>query len=155
METLDLLEEYLMNYPGTVLMVSHDREFLNNVVTGILAFEGEGIIKEYVGGYDDWLRQSKAGKTPEPEKQTQKQEQNKPQADRPRRLTFKEKKELEGLPALIEKLEGQQKQLHELMADPEFYKRGSEIVTQTNRLKEIDGQLENAYARWQELEELP
>ena len=155
-ETLDLLEEFLMNYPGTVLLVSHDREFLNNVVTSILVLEGNGIVKEYVGGYDDWLRQSK--KTLQlqqpPENAPAKKTRTKKISGRPRKLTFKEKKELEAIPKLIETLETEQKQLHDVMSNPDFYKKGQEIAAAIARLEELKKQLENAYTRWQMLEEL-
>jgi len=158
-ETLDLLEEFLLNYPGTVLLVSHDREFLNNVVTSTLAMEDNGIVKEYVGGYDDWVRQSKSTtvikqeppKAPAPSRQTR----PKQTADRPRKLSFKEKKELEAIPKLIETLETEQQQLHDAMANPDFYKKCEDIAAVTTRLKELGKQLETTYARWQILEELP
>jgi ABC transport system ATP-binding/permease protein len=156
-ETLDLLEEFLLNYPGTVLLVSHDREFLNNVVTSTLAMEGDGVVKEYIGGYDDWLRQSKKEpqlKQPPENAAAKKTSVAKPAAERPRKLSFKEKKELEAVHKLIETLEAEQRQLHEAMANPDFYKKGSEVAAATARLKELGGQLKNAYARWQELEEL-
>jgi ATP-binding cassette subfamily F protein uup len=155
-ETLDLLEEFLLQFPGTVLLVSHDREFLNNVVTSTMAMEGNGIVKEYVGGYDDWVRQSK--NTPviqqQPEKAPAKQTRRKQTADRPRKLSFKEKKELEAIPKLIETLETEQQQLHDAMANPDFYKKCADIAAVTARLKELGKQLENTYARWQILEEL-
>ena len=157
-ETLDLLEKFLLNYPGTVLLVSHDREFLNNVVTSTLAIEGDGVIKEYVGGYDDWLRQSK--KTlplQQPLKKAPAKKAKKKQiSDRPRRLSFKGKKELEAMPKLIETLETQQQQLHDAMANPDFYKKNTEmkITADTTKSKELAEQLEKAYARWQILEEL-
>ena len=155
-ETLDLLEEFLLNYPGTVLLVSHDREFLNNVVTSTLVLEGKGIVKEYVGGYDDWLRQSK--KTLQlqqpPENPPAKKTRTKQRSGRPRKLSFKEQKEYEAIPKLIETLETEQKQLHDAVANPDFYKKGREIAAVTARLKELRKQLENAYARWQMLEEL-
>jgi len=155
-ETLDLLEEFLLNYPGTVLLVSHDREFLNNVVASTLVLQGNGIAKEYVGGYDDWLRQSK--KTLQlqqpPENATAKKTGTKQISQRPRKLSFKEKKELEAIPKLIEILEAEQQQLHETMANPDFYKKGTEIAAVAARLEELRKQLKNAYARWQTLEEL-
>jgi len=167
-ETLDLLEEFLLDYPGTVLLVSHDREFLNNVVTSTLAMEGNGIVKEYVGGYDDWVRQSKntAVIKQEPEKAlvAKRRPRRSPlgaepgaqqTADRPRKLSFKEKKELEAIPKLIETLETEQQQLHDAMASPDFYKKCEDIAAVTARLKELGKQLETAYARWQILEELP
>jgi ABC transport system ATP-binding/permease protein len=157
-ETLDLLEEFLLQFHGTVLLVSHDREFLNNVVTSTLVMEGNGIVKEYVGGYDDWVRQSKntpaiqqqLQKAPAPAKQTRRRQT----ADRPRKLSFKEKKELEAIPKLIETLEKEQQQLHDAMASSDFYKKREDIPAVTARLKELDNQLETAYARWQILEEL-
>jgi ABC transport system ATP-binding/permease protein len=156
-ETLDLLEEFLLQFPGTVLLVSHDREFLNNVVTSTMAIEGNGIVKEYVGGYDDWVRQSK--NTPviqqQPQKAPARQTRQKQTADQPRKLSFKEKKELEAIPKLIETLETEQQQLHDAMANPDFYKKCEDIAAVTARLKELGKQLENTYARWQILEELP
>ena len=156
-ETLDLLEEFLLNYPGTVLLVSHDREFLNNVVTSTMAMEGNGIVKEYVGGYDDWVRQNKDTTViqQQPEKAPAKQTRRKQTADRPRKLSFKEKKKLEAIPKLIETLETEQKQLHDAMANPDFYKKCADIAAVTARLKELGKQLESTYARWQILEELP
>ena len=154
-ETLDLLEEFLMDYSGTVLIVSHDREFLNNVATGILAIEDSGVIKEYVGGYDDWLRQSKKVQDPQqPENQSAAKDKPKQTRQRPRKLSFNEKNELETTPALIEKLEAEQLQLHDAMANPDFYKKGASIVTVTARAKELSKQLKDLYTRWQQLEEL-
>jgi ATP-binding cassette subfamily F protein uup len=156
-ETLDLLEEFLLNYPGTVLIVSHDREFLNNVVTSTLVLEGGGIVKEYVGGYDDWLRQSEKTLQSQqpPEKTAFKKNVTKKLSDRPRKLSFKEKKELDAIPQLIETLETEQQELHDAMATPDFYKKGPETAaTAGARLEELRKQLENAYARWQVLDEL-
>jgi ATP-binding cassette subfamily F protein uup len=151
-ETLELLEEFLLNYPGTVLMVSHDREFLNNVVTGIISLQGNGVVEEYVGGYDDWLRQSTAVPKPQPENTPAKVVKAPPVKEKVQKLTFKEKKELKALLTLIEKLEGEQRQLHEAMADPTLYKKGSEVVQVTTRAGELKKQLDEVYARWQELE---
>jgi ATP-binding cassette subfamily F protein uup len=149
-ETLELLEEFLLEYPGTVLMVTHDRQFLNNVVTGIIAIEGNGVVNEYVGGYDDWLRQRK----PLPQQSPPKVIKAAPPKEKVRKLTFKEKKELKELPALLEKLEAEQKQLNEAMADPALYKKGSEVVQVTTRAGELKKQLDELYARWQQLEAL-
>lgn len=152
-ETLDLLEEFLLNYPGTVLIVSHDRVFLNNVVTSTLVMEGDGVVKEYVGGYDDWLRQRKVPLQPAqlpkktPVKTVTKQTRNKP-----RKLSYKENKELQALPKLIETLETEQQQLHDAMADPEFYKQGADVAATAARLDKLKQQLETAYTRWEELE---
>lgn len=155
-ETLDLLEEFLLNYPGTVLLVSHDREFLNNVAASIFSLEGEGLVREYVGGYDDWLRQSR--KTQDIQQQTEKVPAKKVRlkqtTNRLRKLSSKEKRELEEIPKLLEKLEAEQKQLHDAMTNPDFYKKGSEVAAVTARLNELSEQMENAYERWQMLEEL-
>ncbi len=155
-ETMDLLEEFLLNYPGTVLLVSHDREFLNNVVTRTLVLEGNGVVKEYVGGYDDWLRQSKNTlQLQQPPKNIPaRKTRTKQISERPRKLSFKEKEELEVIPKLIETLEAEQQQLHDAMALPDFYKKGREFAAVAARLEELGKQLENAYARWQMLEEL-
>jgi len=158
METLDLLEERLMDYTGTILLVSHDREFLNGVVTSTLVFEEKGRVTEYAGGYDDWLRQrpqpllkgvsrrDAAGKRTERRKR--------PGAgEKPRKITFKEARELEAFPVRIEELEAEQRSLFERMGDPEFYKgEGKEIGRTGARLSELERVLEETYARWQELE---
>ena len=152
-ETLDLLEEFLMNYPGTVLMVSHDREFLNNMVTSTLVLEGHGVVKEYVGGYDDWIRQSQQTE-PQPAEITPAKITAPRKKETVIKLTFKEKQELKALPELIESLEAEQEQLHEKMADPEFYKKGAEISHVTGRLEELKEQLKVTYANWERLESL-
>ena len=152
-ETLELLEDLLMEYSGTLLLVSHDREFLNNVVGSTLALNPDGTVKETVGGYDDWLREQQqnaplAQQKPAPEK-------GKQQKERPRKLSFKEERELEGLPERITGLEAEQAQIHSTLADPEFYKnRGAEAVQLNARLEAIDSELLAAYARWEELEAL-
>jgi ATP-binding cassette subfamily F protein uup len=151
-ETLDLLEDLLVEYNGTLLLVSHDREFLNNVVTSSLVFEGQGRIQEYVGGYDDWLRQRPAPvetvikeAAPEPAK---------PSAARPRKLSYKEQKELEALPQTIEALEKELEELHQKMSDPAYYKQPADLIkANADRAEQIPQELENAYLRWTELEE--
>ncbi|MEM9352430.1 MAG: ATP-binding cassette domain-containing protein [Planctomycetota bacterium] len=156
-ETLELLEERLVDFPGTLLLVSHDRAFLNNVVTSTIAFEPAGV-REYVGGYDDWLRQR-----PEPAAEESKVEspaaraepQPEPQETRPRqrRLAYHEKRELELLPSTIETLDSKLAALHATMAQPEFYKQSSsEIAKKQAELRELDQQLADAYKRWEELE---
>lgn len=153
METLELLEERLLDYKGTIILVSHDRAFLNNVVTSTIVFEENGKIAEYPGGYDDWLAQRPArlpvkepSKTSAPVKQQVKKEQ-------PRRLSFKETKELEGLPPVIEKLEQEQGSLYELMADPEFYRKSGEMISGAKaRMEELKAELDKSYRRWEELE---
>ena len=153
-ESLELLEAMLIEYTGTVLMVSHDRAFLNNVATSTLVFEGSGRVEEYAGGYDDWLLQQFRPEetTPEP----------KPKKDRhrsvptgPRKITFKEQREREELPGIIEDLEARKRDLFAAMADPELYKTaGTEVARLQARLDELERELEVAYARWELLEEL-
>ncbi|MCK4623101.1 MAG: ATP-binding cassette domain-containing protein [Desulfuromonadales bacterium] len=153
METLDLLEELLLDYQGTVLLVSHDRSFLNNVVTSSLVFDGSGTIDEIIGGYDDWLKlQPKT----EPSVKKPKAPPSAKKA-RPRRLSFKEKHELAELPKRIEELESEQAELHEKLADPSIYKEGDGalITALKERLQTIENDLEEAYLRWDELEKIP
>jgi ATP-binding cassette subfamily F protein uup len=158
LETLELLEGLLVDFPGTVLLVSHDRAFLDNVVTSTLVLEGGGRVGEYVGGYEDWLRQRDEQLEIEERKQPPRKEKaqsQRPQQDRPRKLGFKEKRELEALPARIEELESEQAAIHEQMADPDFYRdHGDEMPQLQQRLEEIGRELEQGYARWEELEAL-
>jgi ABC transport system ATP-binding/permease protein len=155
-ETLELLEELLVEYPGTLLLVSHDREFLNNVVTSTLVLEGECRVKEYAGGYDDWLRQRQA--EPAPDKAEPPKERTRPASppkQRPRRLTYAEQRELEALPERIEALEAQLSELHEAMAAETFYRQpAGEIVKAKARLRELQNELAAAYRRWELLEAL-
>ncbi len=156
-DTLELLEEMLMEYSGTVLLVSHDRAFLNNVVTSTIVFEDDGTLLEYVGGYDDWLNLRKAS-MPMAEKQgkTDKPERSRPQRERQRTLTFKEKKELDALPALIESLESERAGLYETLADPDFYRQdGSRLPAIKARIEELDKGIPAAYERWEFLESIP
>lgn len=160
METLELLEERLLEYFGTILLVSHDREFLNNVVTSTLVFEAGGVVREYAGGYDDWLRQRPTSADPKESGGVRttakpKPERKRTRKDRPRKLTFKEGKELEALPARIEGLEQEQKRLYEQMADPEFYRGERETISRARaRIDELGQELEEVYGRWQELESI-
>jgi len=154
-ETLDLLEDLLLEYSGTLLLVSHDREFLNHVVTSTLVLSGDGTVREFVGGYDDWLQQAAGEIAAEPVVERAAPEKNQPQKERPRKLSFKEERELEGLPGLIAGLEEEQGQLHARLSDPEFYKNaGAEIASINTRLAAIELELEAAYLRWDELESL-
>ncbi len=152
LDTLELLEGLLVDYPGTLLVVSHDREFLDHVVTSTLVLEGKGRIGDYAGGYSDWLRQRpKATAKKKPGKSAA---VAKPKPDRPRKLTFKEKHELEALPARIESLETEQQELHATMAEPDFYQSGGPaIAAAKTRLTELEGKLEAVYERWAELED--
>ncbi|NVN92141.1 MAG: ATP-binding cassette domain-containing protein [Desulfuromonadales bacterium] len=154
-ETLDLLEELLMEYTGTLLLVSHDREFLDNVVTSTLVLGSDGQVREYVGGYGDWLRQSAEEVSPAATAIQVVQEKPRRQAERPRKLSFKEERELEALPTMIARLEEEQGQLHTTLSDPDFYKSaGTEIATINNRLESLEQELTEAYRRWEELETL-
>jgi len=157
METLEMLEDRLMSYNGTIMLVSHDREFLNNVVTGTLVFEGAGVVAEYPGGYDDWLIQRPVTvyeKTERPIKKPAAVKRDEKKY-KPRKLTFKERKELETLPGRIEELEQEHKRIYGQMGDPEFYKdSGKNITNARARIDEIDKELKEAYARWEELEEI-
>jgi ABC transport system ATP-binding/permease protein len=159
-ETLELLEEVLAEYPGTLLLVSHDRAFLNNVVTSTIAFEGDGRFKEYAGGYDDWVRQRSAeneqnGQSATAGKPAAKPEPPRRQASRTRKLSYREQQELETLPKRIEDLEAEQQQLHDEMADPKFYQQaGSEIAKSKDRLQALEAELSAAYERWEALEEV-
>jgi ATP-binding cassette subfamily F protein uup len=152
-ETLELLEDLLSEYPGTLLLVSHDREFLNNVVTSTLVLEGEGRVKEYAGGYDDWQRQSQQAAV---EKVEPVRDRVKPVAspkERQRRLTYAEQRELEALPQRIEDIEAQVGELHTAMGDPAYYRQdASEIVKTNARLQSLEKELADAYARWEVLE---
>jgi ABC transport system ATP-binding/permease protein len=156
METLELLEERLLEYSGTILLVSHDRAFLNNIVTSTIVFEGKGRLQEYVGGYDDWLRQRT--EPDDPVKRLpggQKQKKSKPQREK-QKLSYKETKELETLPLKIETLEGERQRLLETLNSPEFYVSRDmvEINRASERLTALEGELEGAYGRWDELESL-
>ncbi len=152
LETLDLLEELLADFSGTLLLVSHDRTLLDRVVTSTLAVGGDGTVLETVGGYADWLRQrppvtlTAPVKKPTPER---------PVSDRPRRLTFKERRELDELPAAIACLEAEQAAVHERLADPELYRSAAGLVAELReRLAAVEAGLVVAYARWEELEAL-
>jgi ATP-binding cassette subfamily F protein uup len=154
-ETLELLEELLLEYQGTLLLVSHDRAFLDNVITRSLVFEGGGAIGEYVGGYSDWLQQKKAeqhtrqaGSDPVAGPATKTD-----RATRPKKLSYKDQRELDDLPQRIEALDAEQAQLQEAMGEPGFYRQDNEKVAATLARLEVVGQeLEACYSRWEELE---
>ncbi|OIO88923.1 MAG: ABC transporter ATP-binding protein [Anaerolineae bacterium CG2_30_64_16] len=166
LETLELLEDLLLEYEGTLLMVSHDRELLNNVVSSILALEEDGCVAEYAGGYDDWIRQrpelagagrpnaataaDKAASRPAPANPSP-DPSSRP--DRARGLTYREQREMEALPGQIEALESEQSRLYGLMADPAIYQGGGdEVVRATARLEALERELAEAYKRWEALE---
>lgn len=152
METLELLEERLMNYEGTLLLVSHDRSFINQVVTSTLVFEGGGRIGEYAGGYDDWLLQSANQKSDSAEKKAAPPPEKKKTS---RKLTNKEREELKHLPKKIEQLEEELKTLQQAMADPLFYQQDKDkIAAATARAETLPQELEKSFERWEELEGL-
>jgi len=151
-ETLEMLEAKLVEYEGTLLLVSHDRAFLNNVVTSTIVFEPQGV-REYVGGYDDWLAQrSETGE----KVQAKQEKQAKPKAEPSpanRRLTYNQQRELEGLPHVIEELEADIAAIHRAMTDPSFFQRpGEQIAADQEKLNEMEVELAKAYTRWEELE---
>jgi ATP-binding cassette subfamily F protein uup len=154
-ETLDLLEDLLLEYPGTLLLVSHDREFLNNVVTSTLAVGVDGTVREFVGGYDDWLQQVAVEAAPVAAVSSAIPEKTRSPKEKPRKMSFNDQRELEALPERILSLEQEQENLHATMSDPEFYKSAGAGVVQINaRLAELELELHKAYERWEELESL-
>jgi ATP-binding cassette subfamily F protein uup len=156
-ETLELLEERLAAWEGTLLLVSHDRAFIDHVVTSTLVFEGGGRVQEYVGGYEDWLRQRRQAEAAAPRSATsagQDKSARPASADAaPRKPSYKEQRELEELPARIEALEAEQQRLQEAVASAEFYKKGADEIHQAlARLEELETLLLAAYARWDALD---
>jgi ATP-binding cassette subfamily F protein uup len=154
LETLELIEEMLLEFQGTLLLVSHDRAFIDNVVTSTIVCEGPGEWNEYVGGYEDWLRQRKPEVAPVPATKPTRPGTERESA-RPRRIGFKEKRELGELPGRIEALEAEKQRLYALMASSSFYaSRGDEIAQAKQQLAALEAALQAAYARWVELETL-
>ena len=157
-ETLELLENLLAEYEGTLIVVSHDREFLDNVVTSTLVFEGDGKVREFAGGFTDWqdvVEREAAAKQPKKPKAAKQAAPAAKSTSGPRRRTYKEKLELEALPEQLEALEDKKGTLEAEMASPDFYKRASdEIAADTARFEALTSELEAAYARWEELESL-
>jgi ATP-binding cassette subfamily F protein uup len=160
-ETLELLEERLASWPGTLLLVSHDRAFIDHVVTSTLVFEGEGRVQEYVGGYEDWLRQrrnAEADAEPAPVRRAGSGANaatiaTKEPSRAQRKPSYKEQLELDQLPARIEALEAEQKQLQALVASADFYKLpATEIHEALSRLEELETLLLAAYTRWDALD---
>ncbi|MFZ0487748.1 MAG: ATP-binding cassette domain-containing protein, partial [Arenicellales bacterium] len=155
-ETLDVLEDRLVEYPGTLIVVSHDRRFLDNVVTSVLVFEPGGRIKEYVGGYSDW--EAKGGRLGEREEAAAEKSPPTPQAGQregTRKLSYKYKLELQQLPDLIEALEQEVADLQKQANDPVFYNRPYEEYSAV--LKELaarEQELSGAVERWAALEEM-
>ena len=168
LETLELLEAQLVEWPGTLLLVSHDRAFLDNVVTSTLVFESGGRVQEYVGGYEDWIRQrgvpQKPPVAPASEPGRAAASRRAPQVIEPpagrakldpdaKKLSFKERRELSELPARIESLESEHRALEARVASPSFYKEGGDTIAQTlARLEELQRSLSEAYGRWADLD---
>jgi ATP-binding cassette subfamily F protein uup len=152
LETLELLEDLLVEFQGTLLVVSHDRAFLDNVVSSTLVHEGNGRWSEYVGGYTDWLRQRAPASPPAA---LARPRSARPAAPKPRRLSFKEKRELETLPAAIERLEARKHEVFAFMSSPTFYQTpAEEIARSRDELDALDREIHEAYVRWTELEAL-
>jgi ABC transport system ATP-binding/permease protein len=175
-ETLDLLEEMVADYAGTLLLVSHDRAFLDNVVTSTLVFEGAGRVNEYVGGYTDWLRQRRApsakakssalgtaAATAPAASRTPAVAQTAPvttspaaarqPAAKPRKLSYKDQRELDAIPTTIQRLEAEQAQLTAAIGDPDLFRRSpADATAAVKRLESVDKELESAFLRWEALE---
>jgi ATP-binding cassette subfamily F protein uup len=156
-ETLQVLEARLLEFPGTILLVSHDRRFLNNVVTSTLVFDGDGHIEEYVGGYDDWLRQRDAGGSADrpqpPQPHATAARASASTAGRPRRLSYREERERQEWPARIEALEAERAALETRMADPAFYREEATIIQRAvDRMSALAREIDESYRRWENLE---
>jgi ABC transport system ATP-binding/permease protein len=178
-ESLELLEDQLAEFPGTLLLVSHDRQFLDNAVTSTFVFEGGGRVREYVGSYTDWLRQraDSAGLAAERTRQSEavgaaspsrrspaagdraKAGEGKPASPKLARasgggkLSFNERREFDRLPGRIEALEQELRGLNEAVADPAFYKKSADVIAATlARLESVQQDLHVVYARWDELD---
>ena len=155
LETLDVLEDLLLGFAGTLLVVSHDRAFLDRVVTSTIAFEGEGRVREYVGGYSDWVRQrpSPLVETPEPVREQPVRPAGEPVAARPAKLTYKERLELDALPASIESIETRKADLEAAINAQDFHLRGPIGMAETaSALEACEAELERVMARWLDLE---
>ena len=151
-ETLDLLEDLLMNYHGTLLLVSHDRAFLNNVATSTIVFDDDGQVREYVGGYDDWVQQRQLSKTTTTTKEKSTPKPVKSSGEKTS-LTYQEQLDLEALPKQIEAMELKQAELHDKVSQADFYQQAADKVTAVqDQLTQLEEELELAYDRWQQLE---
>jgi ATP-binding cassette subfamily F protein uup len=163
-ETLELLEDILCEYTGTLLLVSHDRAFLNNIVASVIAFEGRGNVIEYVGGYDDWIRQggkwTVADELPPPEKVAKSEVSNSAPIEtrapaKSKKLSYKFQKEFDELPQKIEQLEIQLAQLQSLTSADDFYTQPGNVVEQKlQELAQLQLQLDDCFERWAELEDM-
>ena len=156
-ETLAALEARLREYRGTLIVASHDREFLDNVVTSILAFEADGMIRRYVGGYSDWAKlghRLKETDRPSSQRETPAAGAAEPDAKKPGKLSYKEQRELDALPARIEALESEVATLQEETTQADFYAGDfTQVQDKLDRLQSLNGELEAAVERWAALEE--
>jgi ABC transport system ATP-binding/permease protein len=159
-ETLELLETLLLEFEGTVLAVSHDRSFLDNLCSSVFVFEGEGVVREYVGGYSDWQRSVASRASEERPRAGTQEGQKRPSRPRPegedgpKRLSFRERREWESLPGIIEELERELEELHQRMADPDFFREDPETIREaSSRAQALPLEIEAAFARWGELDE--
>jgi ATP-binding cassette subfamily F protein uup len=160
-ETLELLEDILLNFDGTVLLVSHDRDFMDNVITNLIVLEGDGVVTEHVGGYSDW--EAKGGRIAEPQTPgatataaTTTPEASKPQepTKKARKLSYKDQRELDQLPKLIDELEQRQSKLENKISEPDFYQSAQEQTEAVlAELAEVQKRLEAAFARWEDLDD--
>ena len=153
-DTLDLLEELVADYPGTLLLVSHDRAFLDNVVTSTLVFEGEGRLKEYVGGYSDWLRQRATMRGAVRKEETERivMPATAPALPKTRKRSFKQQQELAAMPETISRIEAEQARLQAAVSDPDFFRRSpQDAAAALQRLQALAAELESGYSRWDAL----
>lgn len=154
-ETLELLEELLSDYTGSLLLVSHDRYFLDNIVTSILVYEGDETFAEYVGGYQDWLNQSLVSKSSKAGSKKKIVPQKNQMASKGKKLSYKESKELKELPSVIETLEREKQEIEKNSVQPDFYKQDKDTISKImSRLENINQTLELAYQRWEDLESI-
>jgi len=152
-DTLELLEQKLVEYQGTLLLVSHDRVFLNNIVTSTLVFEDGGQVSEYIGDYDDWLRQKRIDASSVKPEVSETKSQGKKKKTKAKKLSYNESRELEQLPGQIEEYELEIQALQNELADPSFYQQNNTIIVQTSeKLNALQIKLDNAYQRWERLE---
>jgi ATP-binding cassette subfamily F protein uup len=156
-ETLDLLEELLLDFSGTLLLVSHDRDFLDNVVTSTLVFEGGGRVAEYAGGYTDWVRQRSAAASlalasPAPRKAASAPAPAAPRATRPKKLSYRETAELAALPDRIDALERERESLYASLSDPALLRDGTAVAGARARLAALEQEITEATERWEALE---
>ena len=154
LETLDILRDTLLNYQGTLIVISHDRDFLDSVVTGIWSFDTDHILREYVGGYSDWLRQRPSDQTTETKPTEQKSTSVTPKPANKKKLAFHEKREYEALSAEIEQMEAQIKALEEAMTDPQFFQSNPDhAAAESARYQTLQADLEMKFYRYMELDE--